>query len=51
MQTAVNETGVMFISHMNRAAWAIDKVEKTFLCDREGEKIEDPNKEDNVEQI
>ena len=49
MQTAVNETVVMFRSHMNRAPWAIEKVQKTFLCDREEVKIEVPNKDDSFE--
>ena len=39
MQTLVNKTRGMFKRHMDRAPWAIEKVQKTFLCEREEEKI------------
>ena len=35
---------------MNRALWAVEKIQKVILCDREEEKIEVPSKKDSVEQ-
>ena len=38
MQSTVNETGCLFENRMKRAPWVIEKVQWTFLCDREEEK-------------
>ena len=45
MQTASNETRGMLKRHINRAPWAIEKVQETVLCERRERKIKVLKKE------
>ena len=39
MQNAVNKKMNMFKRHIVRARWAIEKVQETFLCEKQKRKI------------